>query len=158
MAHPQLPSEGQDPRGTDEGEEPAVVKMTQQYLLGELSLILGELQAVATTEAVVRAAVRLRHEAETTPPGALAPVVVRAVELTDRVCWDALNRGETAAFIREVAICAELWEFGVCAGLLQEDWTSDEIRRSCRDISCRWHNVPYGTSPVERNDSADRRL
>jgi hypothetical protein len=130
----------------------------QQYLLGELSLILGELQAVATNEAVVRAAVRLRHEAETTPPGALAPVVERAVELTDRVCWDALNRGETAAFIREVAICAELWEFGVCAGLLQEDWTSDEIRRLCRDISCRWHNVPYGTSPVERNDSADRRL
>ena len=158
MAHPQLPSEGQDPRGTDEGEEPGGGEMTQQYLLGELSMILGELQAVATTEAVVRAAVRLRHEAETTPPGALAPVVVRAVELTDRVCWDALNRGETAAFIREVAICAELWEFGVCAGLLQEDWTSDEIRRSCRDISCRWHNVPYGTSPVERNDSADRRL
>ena len=52
-------------------------------------------------------------------------MVVRAVELTDRVCWDALARGETGAFVREAAICAELWEFGVCAGLLEDDWTSD---------------------------------
>lgn len=101
--------------------------MTQQYLLGELSLILGELQAVATNEAAVRDVVRLRQEAETTPPAALAPVVVRAVELTDRVCWDALTRGETAAFIREATICAELWEFGVCAGLLEEGETSNEM-------------------------------
>jgi len=112
--------------------------MTRQYLVGELSLILGALQAVATNEAAVRAAARLRREAETTPPAALAPVVVRAVELTDRVCWDALARGETGAFIREAAIGAELWEFGVCAGLLEEDWTSDELGRSCRDVSRGW--------------------
>ena len=112
--------------------------MTQQYLLGELSLILGELQAVATNEAAVRTVMRLRQEAETTPPAALAPVVVRAVELTDRVCWDALARGETAAFMREAAICAELWEFGVCAGLLEEDQTSDEMGLSCRGVSCGW--------------------
>src|SRR5215470_17069765 len=94
--------------------------MTQQYLLGELSQILGELQAVATNHATVRDILRLRHEAETTPPAALAPVVVRAIELTDRVCWDALTRGEAAAFLREAEICAELWEFGVCARLLDE--------------------------------------
>lgn len=99
------------------------MEMTQQYLLGELSLILGELQAVATTEAVVHDVARLRQEAETTPPAALAPLVVRAVELTDRVCWHALTRGETAAFGREATICAELWEFGVCAGLLEEGQT-----------------------------------
>jgi len=112
--------------------------MTRQYLLGELSLILGDLQAVATNKASVRAAACLRREAETTPPAALAPVVVRAVELTDRVCWDALTRGETAAFLREAAICAELWEFAVCAGLLEEDQTSDEMGLSCRDVSCGW--------------------
>jgi len=94
--------------------------MTQQYLLGELSAILGELQAVATKEAAVRDVVRLRQEAETTPPAALAPVVVRAVELADRRCWDALTRGDTAAFLGETAICTELWEFGVCAGFLEE--------------------------------------
>jgi hypothetical protein len=112
--------------------------MTREYLLGELSLILGDLQAVTTNEAAVRAAARLRQEAETTPPAALAPVVVRAVELTDRVCWEALARGETMAFIRETAICAELWEFGVCAGLLEDDQTGDEVGRSSRDVSCRW--------------------
>src|SRR5215470_3839736 len=112
--------------------------MTQQYLLGELSLILGELQAVATNEAATCAAARLRHEAETTPPGALAPVVVRALELTDRVCWHALSRGETAAFLREAAICAELWEFGICAGLLQENWMSGELRRPRRVRPSRW--------------------
>ncbi len=69
----------------------------------------------------MRDAARLRHEAETTSPAALAPVVVRAVELTNRVCWDALTRGDAAAFVREVAICAELRELGVCAGLLEED-------------------------------------
>jgi hypothetical protein len=99
--------------------------MTQQYLVGELSQILGELQAVATNEAAVRDIARLRQEAETTPPAALAPVVERAVELTNRVCWDTLERGDAATFVREVAICVELREFGVCAGLLEEDQTSD---------------------------------
>ncbi|MGH7537429.1 MAG: hypothetical protein ACREMF_02235 [Gemmatimonadales bacterium] len=99
--------------------------MTQQYLVGELSLILAELQAVATDEAVVREVVRLRREAENTRPAALGPVVVRAVKLIDRVCWDALTRGGSAALIRDTAIYAELWEFGVCAGFLEEGQTSD---------------------------------
>ena len=98
--------------------------MTQQYLVGELSLILGELQGVATTEATVRDVVGLRRKAETSTPTALGPVVARAVKLVDRLCWDALTRGETDAFIREIAICAELWEFGVSAGLLEEGHTS----------------------------------
>ncbi len=68
---------------------------------------------------------RLRQEAET-PPAALGPVVVRAVKLIDGLCWDALTRGETAAFIREAAICAELREFGICAGLLEEGQTSSD--------------------------------
>jgi hypothetical protein len=94
--------------------------MTQQYLVGELTLILGELQAVATNAAVVCEVARLRREAETTRPAALGPVVVRAVTLTDRVCRDALTRGGSAAFIRDTAIRSELWEFGVCAGFLEE--------------------------------------
>lgn len=97
--------------------------MTRQYVVGELSLILGELQAVATNEVAVRDVARLRLEVETTPPAALAPIAARAVELTDGVCLSSLARGETAAFVREAAICAELWEFGVCAGLLEEDET-----------------------------------
>ena len=106
-------------------EEPGG-EMTRQYVVGELSLILGELQAVAIDEAAARDVAQLRQEVETTPPVALAPVALRAVALTDGVCWDSLARGEIAAFIREAAICAELWEFGVCAGLLEEESTSRE--------------------------------
>src|SRR5574341_1685959 len=104
--------------------------MTQQYLVGELSLILGELQAVANDAAAVRDVARLRQQVETSPPAALGPVVVGAAKLMDRLCWDALTRGETDAFIREIAICTELWEFGVCAGLLEERHTSSEMGRS----------------------------
>jgi hypothetical protein len=103
--------------------------MTQQYLVGELSLILSELQAAATNAAAVREVARLRQEAETTPPAALRPVMARAVKLGARVCWDALTQGESAAFIRDTAIYAELWEFGVCAGLLEEGQTSSDLGR-----------------------------
>ena len=94
--------------------------MTQQYLFGELSMILGELQAVATNEAAVRDVARLRREAETGPLVALASVAARALELTDGWCWDSLMRGDSAAFAREAATCAELWEFAVCAGLIED--------------------------------------
>ncbi len=100
--------------------------MTQQYLVGELSLILGELEAVATNEAIVREIARMRQEVETTPPAALGPMMTRAVELTNRVCWDTLRLGDVATFVREVAICSELRELGVCAGLLEKDPMSDD--------------------------------
>ena len=71
--------------------------MTQQYLAGELSLLLARLQAVATNQTSVRDVARLRREAETRPLAALASVVVRALELTDGLCGDSLERGETSA-------------------------------------------------------------
>jgi hypothetical protein len=111
-------------RGLRKDARLGALDLTQQYLVGELSLILGRLQAVATNEPAARDIARLRKEAETTPPAALASVVVRAVKLTNRVCLDALERGKAATFVREVAICAELRELGVCAGFLQEDPTS----------------------------------
>jgi hypothetical protein len=94
--------------------------MTQQYLLGELSLILGELQTVATNEAAVRDVAALRREAETRPLAALASVAARALELTDDWCRDSLARGDTAAFARQAAIFVELSEFAVCAGLVED--------------------------------------
>lgn len=94
--------------------------MTQQYLAGELSLLLAQLQAIAADAAGVRDVARLRQEAETRPPMALPSVAVRALELADSVCWDSLTRGDTAAFVRQAATCAELWEFAVCAGLLED--------------------------------------
>jgi hypothetical protein len=94
--------------------------MTQQYIAGELSLLLGELQAATTHEASVVEVTHLRQRAETGPRSALAAVAVRALEVADWVCWDALTRGDAAAFMCQAAVCAELWEFGVCAGLLEE--------------------------------------
>jgi hypothetical protein len=66
----------------------------------------------------------LRHEAETAPLAALGSVIVRALELGNRLCWDSLGRGDAVAFSRQAAMCAELREFGLCANLLAEDLES----------------------------------
>ena len=94
--------------------------MTRQYLAGELSALLAHLQAVADTEAARRAARSLRRAAETEPISALGWVVIRALALADDLCWNSLSRGDTAAFTCQAAVCDELREFGVCAGLLDE--------------------------------------
>jgi hypothetical protein len=94
--------------------------MTQQYLAGELSVLLARLQTVAINQAPVRDIAQLRREAETGPVTALPSVVVRALALTDRLCWDSLEQGDTAAFTCQAAICAELRDFGICARLLEE--------------------------------------
>jgi hypothetical protein len=94
--------------------------MTTQHLAGELSLLLAELQAVATDDARAGDVELLGHEAETKPLVTLPSVAVRALELADSLCWAALRRGDTAAFVRQAAICAEMWQFGVCADLLDE--------------------------------------
>ena len=96
------------------------MRMTQQYLAGELSVLLAHLQAVTTTETAQRNAWSLRHAAETGPIVALGSVTVRALALAENLCWDSLSRGDTMAFSRQAAVCDELREFGVCAGLLEE--------------------------------------
>ena len=95
--------------------------MTRHYLVGEVSLLLSQLQTVTTNAASARDVALLRYEAETTPPPALPSVTVRAMQLTDCLCWDSLARGDTATFERQAALCAELHDFGVCAGLLDEE-------------------------------------
>ena len=94
--------------------------MTQQYLAGELSVLLARLQAVVTNQVAVGDVAQLRRAVETGPVTALPFMVVRALALTDRLCWDSLERGDPAAFTCQAAICAELRDFGICAGLLEE--------------------------------------
>jgi hypothetical protein len=96
-------------------------EMTQQYLAGELSSLLGDLQAVATSGASARQLARLRDEAETSPLLALSSVAVRALLVTDDLCWESLTRADAGAFARQAQLGAELHEFGVCAGLLEDD-------------------------------------
>ena len=94
------------------------MEMTQQYLAGELSVLLERVQAAAMTEAAGRDAWSLRQAAETVPVHALGWVTVRALALTERLCWDSLSRGDMAAFTEQAAAGAALREFGVCASLL----------------------------------------
>lgn len=94
--------------------------MTRQYLAGELSVLLGHLQAAATTETSGRDARALRHAAETEPVSALAWLIQRALTLTDQLCRESLSGGDAAAFNRQAAVSAELRDFGIAAGLVRE--------------------------------------
>ena len=92
--------------------------MTRHYLAGQLSVVLGHLQAVAATEAAVQEAWTLRLAVETQPVATLGSAIIRALALAERLCWDSLNSGDVAAFSRQATVCAELRDFGVFAGLL----------------------------------------
>lgn len=95
--------------------------MTQQYLAGELSVILGEVQAAATSEACARHVWDLRLEVESASVTALPLAAARALALINGMCWESLALGDASAFARQAAVCAELHEFGVCAHLLDGD-------------------------------------
>lgn len=94
--------------------------MTRQHLAGELSVLLGQLQAAATTDVSGRDIWSLRHAAETAPVSSLGWVTLRALRLADQLCWDSLDRGDMAAFTRQASVSAALYDFGVLAGLLRE--------------------------------------
>lgn len=93
--------------------------MTRQYLAGELSVRLEQLQQVVATSAAADVAC-LRDEVERGPLAGLAPAAARAIELADNFCWDSLSRGDVSAFARQAAASADLRLFGVCSGLLAE--------------------------------------
>lgn len=97
--------------------------MTEQYVAGELSLLLAQLLAAARSESAVQDLTGLRREAETMPTSALTSVLVRAMTLADRMCWESLDRGDAGAFSRRARAAAQLHEFGVCAHLLGDDTT-----------------------------------
>lgn len=93
--------------------------MTGRYLIGELSVRLERLQAAAGQDACDVA--DLRRQVEASPVTWLASETIQALALADRLCWVSLSRGDTSAFARQAAICADLYLFGVCARLLNED-------------------------------------
>jgi hypothetical protein len=93
--------------------------MTQQYLIGELSVCLERLQAVTAPE-LARDVARLRHQVEMGTPAGLGVAALRALTLADGLCWASLSRGDTAAFARQSRASADLCHFGVCSRLLPE--------------------------------------
>ncbi|WP_427885508.1 hypothetical protein ACQHIV_24630 [Kribbella sp. GL6] len=95
--------------------------MTRQYVVGELSVLLGQLGAAASDEVSARSAEALRREAETRPFCALPAVTARAIALADEMCWISLLHGNVVAFDHQAADSALLYEFGLCSGLLGDE-------------------------------------
>ena len=93
--------------------------MTRQYLIGEVSVRLEQLQRAAQHSADQDIAC-LRQQVETRPVTALAAEMIRALDLADRLCWESLSRGDTISFARQAEISADLRLFAVCARLLDD--------------------------------------
>jgi hypothetical protein len=94
--------------------------MTQEYLIGELSTRLGQLQATAPHAAAGDVA-NLRRQVEARPVTWLPAETTQALALADQLCWNSLSDGDAAAFDRQAAICAELRLFGACARLIDDE-------------------------------------
>lgn len=94
--------------------------MTQQYLIGELSVHLAELRRAAQDEPTEDVA-RLQREVERGPVSALAAAAARAIALADGFCWQSLTRGDIDAFGRQARVSADIRLFSVCARLLADD-------------------------------------
>ncbi|HET6188622.1 MAG TPA: hypothetical protein VFE59_16730 [Trebonia sp.] len=93
--------------------------MTQEYLIGEMSVRLEQLQRCIGPGAR-RNLARLRYRVETEPLSLLAGKMPYALALADAACWSSLSAGDVAAFARQAELSAELREFGVCAHLLPD--------------------------------------
>jgi hypothetical protein len=93
--------------------------MTQQYLIGELSVRLEQLQAVAANGAEQDVA-RLRDQVENGPVSGLASAADDALALADGLCWESISRGDVAAFRRQATVSADLRLFSICARLLAD--------------------------------------
>ncbi len=95
--------------------------MTCQYLAGELSALLGELEATVLSGEERADLTVLRHEAETVPPTALPSVARRALDCARGLCWASLSRGDMVNLALRATVCAHLREFIVCARLLSDE-------------------------------------
>jgi hypothetical protein len=97
--------------------------MTRQYLIGELSLHLQRLEAVAPHRGgrdAARDIAGLRRQAETGGVSSLGMVTHRALALADWLCWESLSSGDITAFSRQAEISADLRLFGTCSRLLED--------------------------------------
>jgi hypothetical protein len=90
--------------------------MTQQYMVGQLSALLSELESArGEWRAVVR---DLRRDVETSPLTRLPELARQALDLTDRICWADLEDGDAGGFDRHAQTALALHEFADSARLL----------------------------------------
>jgi hypothetical protein len=104
--------------GSPEGGPNALhVIVTRQYIVGELSALIGDLYPISREE--LAADMRgLRRRVESTPVGALGPLAAEAEVMADVTCWTSLEEGDAGAFARQATTAALLHEFAVNANLV----------------------------------------
>jgi hypothetical protein len=91
--------------------------VTQQYIVGELSVLVGGLCPPAGP-GLAASVKQLQRRVECSPVSELVLLVHEAIELADLLCWRSLELGDLEWFKHEAAGAVELREFAVCAGLL----------------------------------------
>ncbi len=84
--------------------------MTQQYIIGQFSALLGELQP-PPGECLAAAVHDLRRDVEAAPLPMLPKLAREAMNLTDTICWEALERGDPNGFGRYANAAVALGEF-----------------------------------------------
>ena len=93
--------------------------MTQQYLIGQFSLLLEDMQP-SPGDRFARAVDDLRGEVERSPVQMLPKLAREAMVLSDMICWGDLDRGDAIGFCRYAKAAVALGEFTDAAGLLPE--------------------------------------
>ncbi len=91
--------------------------VTQQYLVGELSILVGELHRSARG-ARPDGIEELRRDVERAGPDQLAALAAEAIAHADRLCWASLEGGDLAAFLGQAAVAAALGDFTHAARLV----------------------------------------
>ncbi len=94
--------------------------MTWYYIVGELSLLLMEMEGVASDDEEARIIHRLRARAERACRADLPGVAVEALEFADGMCERSLLAGDAGRFSKQLEISSELLVFGLSAGLINE--------------------------------------
>jgi hypothetical protein len=93
--------------------------MTQQYLIGQFSALLEELQP-SSGDGLAAAVHDLRREVECSPLRMLPQLACKAMGLSDVICWTALERGDATGFFRYAKAAVALGEFTDAARLMPE--------------------------------------
>lgn len=80
--------------------------MTQQYIVGQFSILLEELQS--SSDPWPKLVGKLRQEVESSPPSALPGLAAETIDLAETICWSALEQGEVSLFYRCAKTAAAL--------------------------------------------------
>jgi len=101
-------------------ERLAAMAVTEQYLIGELSWRLGQLADAMPDVTTAREVARLRRRCESCTLAELVVVLRNALGVADTACWESLAAGDAIAFVHQSTASADLYGFGVCAGLIDD--------------------------------------